>query len=128
MRIEIMSINCLLSLHYLKNSLKHVILFISTRPNYYDFGCTNFALLRIEDNDNPLITVLDKQLLLHLIDLLKKDSFETLYVCCDAGISRSPAVALYIVTKIGDEKLAKNIKETYKFLNYELFDKLMNGE
>jgi predicted protein tyrosine phosphatase len=122
--IKIMSIQDLLHLHALKNSLKIAIVFVTTKPNYYDFGWTKFLQVNIADTDAPTITNCD---LARLSYFVKKESkeFEIVYVCCDAGLSRSPAVAYFIATKIGELKQAREISDKYHFLNTGLYRKLM---
>ena len=122
--IKIMSIQDLLHLHALKNSLRIAIVFITTKPNYYDFGWTKFLQVNIADTDAPVITNCD---LARLSYFSKKESkeFEIVYVCCDAGLSRSPAVAYFIATKLGDRKQALKIDDKYRFMNLALFRKLM---
>lgn len=124
MKIKIMPIQDLLRIPHLKSSFKHAIIFITTNPNYYDFGLTRFIHLNIADTDKPTIRDCDFQQLYYFA---KKEynEFETVYVCCDAGLSRSPAVALYIAYV---QQYRKNtldeILKTHQFLNKHLFDKL----
>lgn len=124
-----MSIQDLLRIPHLKSSYKHAIIFITTNPEYYDFGCTRFIQLNIADTDTPNISDCDFQKIYYFA---KKEcnQFETVYVCCDAGLSRSPAVALYIAymqykNNTLDESVKINeILEKYQFLNTNLFDSL----
>jgi len=133
MKIKIMSIQNLLRIPYLKSSFKHAIIFVTTNPNYYDFGCTRFLHLIIADTNSPVIRDCDFQQIYYFA---KKEcsEFETVYVCCDAGLSRSPAIALYIkhiqsINSTLDETYhilfeLNDILEKYQFLNTYLFDKL----
>ena len=125
MKIKIMSIQNLLRIPNLKNSFRYAIVFVTTNPNYYDFGYTKFLQVNIADTDLPIITACD---LARLSYFAKRESrkFETVYVCCDAGLSRSPAVALYIAMQLREPDIVvADIKARYKFLNKSLFDKLM---
>ena len=129
MKIKIMSIQDLLRIPYLKSSYEHAIIFVTTNPNYYDFGCTRFLHLYIADTNAPVISDCDFQQLYYFANVESK-TFETIYVCCDAGLSRSPAVALFILyiqcmNSTLDETFKLNeILEKYQFLNKHLFDKL----
>ena len=124
MKIKIMSIQDLLRIPDLKHSFKIAIIVITTNKNYYDFGYTRFLHLNIPDTDAPVITNYDFERLSYFV---KRDYslFETVYVCCDAGLSRSPATALYIAMKIHDSGMVADIKAKYRFLNESLFEKLM---
>jgi len=124
-----MSIQDLLRIPHLKSSFKHAIIFITTNPNYYDFGCTRFLHLNIADTDAPTIRDYEFQRLYYFAKTESK-TFETIYVCCDAGLSRSPAVALYIAyvqymnNTLHDSVNINDILEKYRFLNKSLFEKL----
>lgn len=122
--IKIMPIQDLLHIENLKNSFKHAIIFVTTKPNYYDFGFTRFIQLNIADTDAPVISDYTKNVISYFA---KRESikFQTIYVCCDAGLSRSPAVALFLAYKRHDTVTAGNIINQYKFLNEALFSKLM---
>lgn len=124
MEIKIMSIQDLLRIPNLKNSFKYAIVFVTTNPNYYDFGYTKFLQLNIADTDAPTITNCD---LARLSYFAKRESrkFEIVYMCCDAGLSRSPTVALYIASILNDSDMIMDIIDKYRFLNKPLFDKLM---
>lgn len=125
MKIKIMSIQDLLRIPNLKNSFENAIVFVTTNPNYYDFGYTKFLQLNIADTDAPIISNCD---LAKLSYFAKKESvkFETVYVCCDAGLSRSPAIALYIAYIRSMCITLTEIIDKYKFLNNHLFQKLID--
>ena len=122
MEIKIMSIADLLHVEHLKNSYRSAILFISTKPNYYDFGSTLFYMLDIPDIDTPVIKGIQLRLIKHILDCATE--IDTLYVCCDAGLSRSPAMGYFIAKQIGDDEQAKTINQKYGFLNIHLLRKL----
>ena len=129
MKIKIMSIQDLLRIPHLKSSYKHAIIFVTTNPEYYDFGCTRFIQLNVADTDAPIISDCDFQQIYYFA---KKEcsKFETVYVCCDAGLSRSPAIALYIAYiqykngMLYETLNINEIHEKYRFLNAHLFNKL----
>ena len=121
--IKIMQIEQLLQVPGLRNSYDKIIIFVTLKPNYYDFGCTNFYLLNIADTDAPIITntaIADIKSAIKIGKLVK-----TIYVCCDAGLSRSPAIAHIIAVQLGEYKQAHDIEEKYRFLNQALYNKLM---
>jgi predicted protein tyrosine phosphatase len=112
-KIEIMPIDSLLRVNHLYSTLSNSIIFLSTRPNYYNFGCTPFLHLQIPDTtflEDPSAGITDEQIsdLLVFLDT-ELVGINTLYVCCDAGLSRSPAVALFISNYIGDTPQSKII-------------------
>ena len=121
-KIKIMSIQDLLHIPHLKNSFNLAIIFVTTKPNYYDFGHTTFYQLNIADTKTPII---DRNDVIKLQGLIVMCPYDTIYVCCDAGLSRSPAVAYFIATKLGDRKQALKIDDKYRFMNLALFRKLM---
>lgn len=123
MKIKIMSIQDLLHIPNLKNCFNIMVVFITTKTNYYDFGYTEFYLLNIADTNAPLISDLDLKRL-HLITRWNSH-INTYYVCCDAGLSRSPAIALYIAHKRSMSSISEEILHKYKFLNEHLFYKLV---
>ena len=117
-----MPIEKLLQKCWMQNSLREAVVFISTRPDYYNFGSTWFYILPIEDVDNPEITNYQQSKLQHILDNF--DAIETLYVCCDVGISRSPAVALFFAQKLKLIEQIKKIEGTYSHYNKQLLKKL----
>ena len=122
--IKIMAIQDLLHLHALKNSSDCMIVFITTKPNYYNFGYTRFYHLSIADTDAPIIKKVDVK---KIQDICNCGKYYKIYVCCDAGLSRSPAVAHFIAVKIGEFCQAEAIEERYRFLNQALYNKLMEA-
>jgi len=122
MEIKIMSISDLLNISYLKNSYRVAIMFISEKPDYYDFGFTWYYKANIADTDTPIISKWTRRMLEHIIE--NADDIDILYICCDAGISRSPAIGYFIAHKINEIDQATNIKEKYPYLNWYLVRKL----
>ena len=126
MEIRIMSIDKLLQIPNLATDDKIGIVLITLRPNYYDFGQAKVVYLDIADTDTPVIEQYHMYRLNEFIAF--KECYNVLYVCCDAGLSRSPAVALYLARKLNLTKQAKQIDEKYQFLNTRLYLKLENIE
>jgi len=52
---------------------------------------------------------------------------DLVFVCCDAGISRSPAVASAIAHHIGDAESYANITWRYPFANNDVFHAVLIG-
>ena len=122
-KIEVMPIEQLLRIPNLYNRDYTTIIFITTNPGYYDFGGTLFIQLNIADTDAPVISKQDIIRLRNSISWMKHD---TIYVCCDAGLSRSPAVARFLAVKLGEFHQAEEIIKKYRFLNITLYYKLMD--
>lgn len=128
MKIEIMPIDSLLRVNHLYSNLCNSIIFLSTRPNYYNFGCTPFLHLQIPDvtfSEDPYVGITNDEIS-DLFTFLDNEIIgtNTIYVCCDAGISRSPAVALFIANYIGDTTQSKRIDSQYPFLNNDLYNRI----
>lgn len=113
-----MSISDLLNIPFLSDSFAKAILFITTKPNYYDFGHTTFLKLDIIDSDEIVISYQKKHKFIgFVLDCFSK---EDIYVCCDAGISRSSAFAYVLAKKLGKHDIAKDIERTFGFMNMNI--------
>jgi len=121
--IKIVPIQNLLRIPYLKNSFKHAIIFVTTNPMYYDFGYTQFWQMNTADTNTPIVSDQSMKELKQIIQT--GQDYDTIYVCCDAGLSRSPAVARFIAVKLHEYKQAEEIEKKYRFLNQALYKKLM---
>lgn len=121
--IKVMLIQDLLHIPYLKNSYHDIIIFITTKPNYYDFGHTEFFQMNIADDDKPIVSEIATEWLKHIIRI--GQNYDNIFVCCDAGLSRSPAIALYLAYKLGEKEQFKFIEHNYRFLNYALVNELL---
>lgn len=124
-----MSIGELLAVQHLYSSYRTAIVFISTKPNYYDFGVTPFLKLSVSDvtkQEDKKVGISDTQIkyLFDFIDELKDRPVDTLYVCCDAGISRSPAIAYFIASSFESITTCVRIAETYCHLNKDLLKRI----
>lgn len=123
MQYRIMSINDLLFKLNLRNSYNQAIIFVTTKPNYYDFGLTPFLKLEFADDDKNVVT---RDIIRELDRFIKSaKNASMLYVCCDAGLSRSPAVAAYIQWRLGQIDSFHHIEYEYKFLNKNILVKLI---
>jgi hypothetical protein len=123
--IKVMSIQDLLHIRNLRSSYRNIIIFVTTKPNYYNFGCSTFYYLKLADTDTPVIT---ETITRQLKTIIKTgSSYDTIYVCCDAGLSRSPAVALFLAQRLGEHHQAQLINDRYRFINLALYRKLMEA-
>ena len=122
MEIEIKPIDKLLQVKGLMNTFRSATIFISTRPNYYNFGYGWFDILNIADTDAPIVSKYHRMVIDSLIS--NANEYETIYICCDAGLSRSPAVALYMARKLNLTHSVENIEKKYRFYNKALLHKL----
>lgn len=120
--IKVLGIPSLLQIPNLKSTFSNLIIFVTTRPNYYNFGSASFFQMNIADVDNPVV---NKKDISNLQFIIEHCPYDTIYVCCDAGLSRSPAVAYFIAVKLGYTEQAKKIKDKYRFMNIPLYTKLM---
>ena len=134
LKIKIMPIQDLLHLHALKDNEDILIIFVTTKPNYYDFGSTKFIQMNIADTEAPIIKREDACSLQRTIWAMQQCYrqylyyvYNTVYVCCDAGLSRSPAVAHFLACKLNQFEQAEEIEKKYKFLNQALYKKLMGA-
>ena len=121
-KIEIMAIEQLLHIPHLDDSYGNLIIFVTTKPNYYKFGLAKFIQLAIADIDAPII---NKNDVVKLQNIIVFHPYSTIYVCCDAGLSRSPAIAHFLAVRLKEYKQAEEIEKKYRFLNQELYRKLM---
>lgn len=130
MNIEVKPIDSLLKQSGLKNRDDVAILFVTLRQNYYDFGTTKFLQLRVKDSHGEDI---DYEMYLKLADFLdyckysdydEKES--TTYICCDAGLSRSPAFAKFACKYLLKDKRAEDIEGKFRFLNHKIYQRLVD--
>jgi len=101
----------------------HFIILITTKNYKYDFGRSSYITLAFDDvfyNHERFIN--EKHLMIIKEIISKLDNITLLIVGCDAGLSRSPAVAAAIARCVGDEIEAKKILKTYPHLNTDIFD------
>lgn len=130
MIIEVKPIDNLLRQSRLKNRDDIAILFVTLRPNYYDFGATKFLQLTVKDSHGEDVSY---EMYLELSDFLDYCKYSerngkefTIYVCCDAGLSRSPAFAKFVCKYLIKDKRADEIEEKFMFLNHEIYNQLVN--
>ena len=69
--------------------------------------------------DRHIDAIVDK------LDDIRKS--ETIFVCCDAGISRSPAVASALAHYLGDAESYGYLTYRYPFANHYVFEKVLTG-
>lgn len=103
------------------------VIFITTRNYNYDWE--NIAVLHLDFLDvdaeiqrpGSINTNHLNQLKEFLPTIQKSDH---IYVGCDRGIGRSPAVALFIAEYIDSTKDIQSIQDTYHFMNYTVYQYL----
>jgi predicted protein tyrosine phosphatase len=128
MKIIIMPIIDLV--HYIQNLLNNpevAIIFATKKPNYYFFGTTPFLHLNIPDTtveEDINVGILNSQIK-ELIDFIANTKAKILYICCDAGLSRSPAIGMFVAQLIKDDAQYNEIKETHCFANIDLYERLI---
>jgi len=101
----------------------HIIILVTTNIYRYDFGKLPHVQLNFKDvfhDDDGFIN--EKHLKILKETISKLDDITLVIVGCDAGLSRSPAVAGAIARCVGDEKEARRILDKYQFLNTDVFD------
>lgn len=126
MKIHVMSISDLLNIPFLSNSYEKAILFISTKPNYYNFGHTKFLKLEIVDSTNIVISFGTKhEFLGFALDCFSK---KEIYVCCDGGISKSSAFAFALAKKLGKFEIANDIHNRFRFMNINIRNQLLRSD
>lgn len=105
------------------NHKNHIIILITTNDYKYDFGKSPHIVLNFDDvslGEDGFIA--EKHLKILKKTISKLDDITLVIVGCDAGLSRSPAVAGAIARCAGDEKEARRILDRYQFLNVDIFN------
>lgn len=123
MKIDIKPIDRILMVDDLADREDIAIIFISTdRPDYYDFGSTKFYWLHLSDKK---ITEIDRKTArLFEIFVDKLDGLDKVYIGCDAGISRSPAIGLFIAQYYNLDDEYKRIRKHYPHYNKSILNTL----
>lgn len=123
---KVMSIQDLLHIEHLAGSLSIGIIFITTKPNYYNFSCTPFYIFNTADTDTPIFSKNKVSLFNKFLEVYR--NIETWYICCDAGLSRSPAVAAYVAEYYNDFITAAEITLNHRFINIAIYNKLKENK
>ena len=104
-----------------KDLFNSLVIFITTKD--YDYEIYNSIVLRFDD-----VSESEKGFvkLRHARELKRIDYsvYDLLLIGCDAGMSRSPAVAAVIYRYIGNDEEAEKILKTYQYLNGHVYDYL----
>jgi len=102
-----------------EDAFNSLVIFITTKD--YNYKIHNSIVLRFDD-----VSESEKGFvkLKHVSKLKEIDYsvFDLLLIGCDAGMSRSPAVAATIYRYIGNDKKAEEILSTYQHLNGHVYD------
>jgi len=99
------------------------IITISDRDYGYDFHPTphySFSFKDVFNGEKGFITTREAMRISDIIPELHDK--QLICVACDAGISRSPAVAMAIADQLGDEKEKQNIKYTHPHFNLSIYE------
>ena len=99
--------------------LNTLVILISTR----DYNCDISNIIRLDFDD---VTESEKGFVQprHIKTLkdINYSAYDLLLIGCDAGMSRSPAVAAAIYRYLGNDKEAEKILSTYHYLNAHVYD------
>jgi len=102
---------------------KYLIIFITLRNDYkYDFNVVKLDIGDVERFQQGFIN--DTHL-----DILSKipyEKYDKIFVCCDAGMSRSPAIASAILYYLKQREDALDMMLRYKYMNIHLYDEVLN--
>lgn len=104
---------------------KHLVIFITTEVDSYDFDFP-VLLLDFKDVSRGEEGFIEAR---HLQKLLKVpyEKFEKIYVCCDGGISRSPAVGTAILKILGKDFEANRNSYQYRYMNRDVYDEIIES-
>lgn len=110
-----------------------------TRDEKYEYNFTPLVELDFDDITKQDLNVMDK-------DIQKKFTFVSekhvervveklpeiknahiIFVCCDAGLSRSPAVAQALAHYLGEGREYCNLSYRYPFANNDVFETMLLG-
>jgi len=105
----------------LEKTYKKISTIVITKQKYrYNFNPTlRLAFLDVEKGDDDFIRKIHADKLSSIMPELQKS--DLIIVACDAGLSRSPAVAYAIAWQLNDEMDAIDISNNYRFLNKDVF-------
>lgn len=106
---------------------EHIIILISTKHYNFDFGKSIYFILNFNDVSRGEEGFINEQHINILKEIIKNlENIDLVIVGCDAGFSRSPAVAAAIARCVGDETETRGILDTYQYLNIDVFDTIVN--
>lgn len=115
---------------FLKDNNEVVLIFITCRTDYdynlASFGSTPFLDLFIADTNAPIIGINNIASLKFITKYIKNNNIQNIYICCDAGLSRSPAVAAFLAfyLKDGPQYMKLRDEKFYPHLNLSLLQEL----
>lgn len=108
---------------------------ITITKNKYNYPFKPLLILKFDDvTPNDINTLYSKTKLInknHIKKIKEKladiEKAHLVYVCCDAGISRSPAVAKALAHYFGDIKSYSYLSYRYPFANSYVFETVLLG-
>jgi len=98
--------------------------------NEYDYNFRPLLKLDFDDvmqSDKHGVFIQPKHIDMLIEKLPEIKNALLVYVCCDAGISRSPAVASALAHFLGDAKSYGNLTYRYPFANHDVFEEVLRG-
>ena len=124
---------------YPKLEEENVKVIIITRKNDYKYSfepllelgfddVTKDDMLRISEESRDKFIFISQE---HIDSVAEKipeiKKADVVYVCCDAGLSRSPAVASALAHFLGEAKSYGYITYRYPYANKDVFQTLLSG-
>ena len=104
---------------------KTVTIFITEYLDRYKFAPTlwlNFP--DVDKGEEGFIKDYQIKSIINFCEICKFQ--DTVIVGCDAGLSRSPAIACAIASINGDIEESKRLKETHRFLNKYIYTEILS--
>jgi len=99
-----------------------LVIFISTRVyNHKMYNVKQLYFDDVTESEKGFIKSKDVKALKEI----DYSVYDLLLIGCDAGMSRSPAVAAAIYRYIENDKEAEKILSTYQYLNGQVYDYIM---
>jgi predicted protein tyrosine phosphatase len=118
------SIGDLIQLHKAHPEKENMAIITITDIDYnYDFPSSQHYKFSFKDCFKGEKEFITKREAMRIGDIIPElSSKQLICVACDAGISRSPAVAMAIADQLGDEEEKQNIKYTHPHFNLSIYE------
>jgi predicted protein tyrosine phosphatase len=104
-----------------------VIIIYNVYRSIDEFAHRRFSFSDVNDGEPGFITLKEIKLIRELAKDVEAFRFNVC-VCCDAGLSRSPAVAAAIAHLAKEPLIEQSILYQYKFLNNDIYKSIIGGE
>ena len=104
--------------------IKYLVIFITDdlTKYLYDFKVVHLDFLDVFRDEEGFI----ENRHLRILNKIPFKKFNKIYVCCDGGISRSPAIASAIDKYLGNEEDYVIKISKYKYLNYDVHNEVLD--